>query len=209
MRPDRQARPEYVEAFRELVARIARALESAPAASLPVRMYVAGGAALHFYTGARVTKDVDAVFSRRIVLPDDLKVSYRDPDGAARLLYFDRQYNDTFGLLHEDAYEQSQALTLEGIDAQVLDVRLLSPLDLAVSKISRFSEQDREDIAALASLGLISSDTLRHRAEQALLNYVGDTTRVRGAIESACRIVADAEARRPKGQPHGRPKGRR
>jgi hypothetical protein len=47
---------------------------------------------------------------------------YRDPDGAARLLYFDRQYNDTFALLHEDAHQDSVLLPLKGIDPSVLDV---------------------------------------------------------------------------------------
>jgi hypothetical protein len=55
---------------------------------LPVQMFIAGGAALHLYVGARVSKDIDAAFSHRIALPPDLKVSYRDADGAARMLYF-------------------------------------------------------------------------------------------------------------------------
>jgi hypothetical protein len=158
-------------------------------------MYVAGGAALHFYTGERISRDIDAAFSHRIALPDDLEVAYRDADGAARLLYVDRQYSDTFALLHEDAYEDSKPLTLDGIDPAVLDVRVLSPLDLAISKIGRFSSQDREDIAALARRKLIHSAPLRKRAEAALTGYVGDTTRVQGSINVACRIVEDAEKR--------------
>jgi hypothetical protein len=159
-------------------------------------MYVAGGAALHLYTGERVSRDIDAVFSRRIALPENLEVAYRDADGAARLLYFDRQYNDTLGLLHEDAYEDSVPLLLEGGDATVLDVRLLSALDLAVSKIGRFSSQDRDDIAALARHRLIRASALQGRAGEALRGYVGDTARVQGAIELASRVVADIEARR-------------
>lgn len=88
MRLEPRARPEYVAAFRELVARIATSLEGVPSSALPIRMYVAGGAALHFHTGERVSADVDAAFSRRIALPDHLDVAYRDEDGAARLLYF-------------------------------------------------------------------------------------------------------------------------
>ena len=56
---DTEVRPEYLEAFREIVSRIARALGSAPRRNLPVRMYVAGGAAMHFYTGERVSEDID------------------------------------------------------------------------------------------------------------------------------------------------------
>jgi hypothetical protein len=158
-------------------------------------MYIAGGAALHMYTGERVSRDIDATFSHRIALPEDLEIAYRDADGAARLLYFDRQYNDTLGLLHEDARDDSVPLALEGVDSSVLDVRLLSALDLAVSKIGRFSSQDREDIAALAHRALIRSAALRRRAEDALAGYVGDTIRLQGSIELAVRIVADAEAR--------------
>jgi hypothetical protein len=195
MRPDRNARPEYVAAFREIVNRIASSLTGLPKRVLPIRMYVAGGAALHLYTGERVSRDVDASFSHRIALPENLEVAYRDADGAARLLYFDRQYNDTLGLLHEDAYDDSVPLLLEGSDASVLEVRLLSALDLAVSKIGRFASQDRDDIASLARRKLIGSAALRRRAEQASREYVGDTVRLQGSIELAVRIVADVEGR--------------
>jgi hypothetical protein len=158
-------------------------------------MYVAGGAAMHLYTGERISNDVDAVFSKRIALPSDLEVTYQDPDGAARLLYFDRQYNDTFALMHEDAHDDSVPLTLKSIDPSILDVRLLSALDLAVSKISRFSSQDRDDITTLAKHGLIKSAALRRRSEQAMENYVGNLDTLKGAIDLACRIVEDAEQR--------------
>jgi hypothetical protein len=196
MRPDSKARADYVEAFRQIASRIAVALEQVPEGALPIKMYVAGGAALHFYTGERVSRDIDAVFSRRIALPDDLDIAYRDADGAARLLYFDRQYNDTLSLMHEDAHEDSVPLSLENIDAQVLDVRLLTPLDLAVSKISRFSERDRSDIASLVRHQGISSTALRRRAREALAGYVGSVDRIKGSIELACRIVEDAQSRR-------------
>lgn len=196
MRPDSKARADYVEAFRQIVSRIAAALQEAPDSSLPIKMYVAGGAALHFYTGERVSRDIDAVFSRRIALPDDLDIAYRDADGAARLLYFDRQYNDSLSLMHEDAHDDSIPLSLDGIDAKVLDVRLLAPLDLAVSKISRFSERDRSDIVSLVRHQHVGSAALRQRAREALVGYVGSVDRVRGSIELACRIAEDAEGRR-------------
>ena len=196
MQPDSKARADYVEAFSQIVARISATLKDVPEPALPIKMFVAGGAALHFYTGERVSRDVDAVFSRRIALPDDLDIAYRDADGAARLLYFDRQYSDTLSLMHEDAQDDSLPLSLEGIDAGVLDVRLLTPLDLAVSKISRFSERDRGDIASLARHQLIRAAALRRRAEEAVVCYVGSIDRIRGSIESACRIVADVEGRR-------------
>jgi hypothetical protein len=153
------------------------------------------------YTGERVSPDIDATFSHRIALPENLEVAYRDADGAARLLYFDRQYNDVFGLLHEDAQDDSVPLAIDGIDPGILEVRLLCALDLAVSKLGRFANQDRDDIAALARHKLINSAKLRQRAEEALVGYVGDTTRVEGSIELAVRIVADIGTRGGRG--HG------
>jgi Nucleotidyltransferase of unknown function (DUF6036) len=190
MQPEPYTRPEYVAAFSEIAARIAASLTGVAPGVLPVQMYVAGGAALHFLTGERVSVDVDAAFSRRIALPDQLDVAYRDEDGAARLLYFDRQYNDALGLMHEDAHSDSLALTLPGVDCRVLDVRILAPLDLAVSKLGRFSEQDRADISALARRGLIDPERLESRATEALGGYVGDTARLRGNIVDARRLVA-------------------
>jgi hypothetical protein len=197
MQPDPAASKEYVAAFQEIVSRIARALSAVPRRSQPVHMYVAGGAAMHFYTGERVSEDVDAVFSRRIALPEDLEVAYRDADGAARLLYFDRQYNDSFGLLHDNAHQDSVALSLEGIDPRVIEVRLLSPLDLAVSKVGRLSQVDRDDIAILVRRGLVDPAELRKRSEEAMAGYIGDLTRLRNSIEIACRIAEDAARRRP------------
>ena len=195
MRPSSAARPEYLAALTELVQRIAAPLRELPRRTLPIKMYVAGGAAVHFYTGERVSNDIDAVFSKRIVLPSDLEVTYQDSDGGARLLYFDRQYNDTLALMHEDAHDDSVPLTLKGIDTSILDVRLLAALDLAVSKIGRFSSQDRDDITTLGRHGLIKSAGLRRRAEHALENYVGNLDMLKGSINLACRIVEDAERR--------------
>jgi hypothetical protein len=98
--------------------------------------------------------------------------------------------------MHEDAYEDSRPLALPGVDPRRLEVRLLSPLDLAVSKLGRFSSQDRDDIASLAKRGYLRASELRRRAEEALSGYVGDVARVRGSIELACRIVEGTKRHR-------------
>ncbi len=144
---------------------------------------------MHFYAGERVSHDIDAVFSRRLALPEGLEVSYRDADGAARHLYFDAQYNDSFGLLHEDAHESALVLDLPGFDSSHLLIQLLAPIDLAVSKIARFGEQDRSDIIALAKLGLVTATALRKRANEALGGYVGAIDRVRLSIDLACQLI--------------------
>lgn len=195
MRPDSRAQPAYVKAFGEVVKKIVSRLKDVDPKQLPIKLYVAGGAALHMHTGSRVSVDIDGVFSRRLVIDDALEVSYRDVDGRVRLLYLDRNYNDTLGLLHEDAYADSKRLELPGNDGKVIEVRVLTPLDLAVSKLARFSDQDREDIEMLARDKLIDAALLRKRAEEALGGYVGETGTVRTSIDLACAIVQAARGR--------------
>jgi len=198
MKPDKRVTKDYLDAFAQIANKIASSLKNAPASALPVRMFVAGGAALHLHTGARMSEDIDAAFSQRLVLSEDMSVSYRDVDGRARVLYLDRNYNDTLGLLHEDAYEESIPVTMPGVNARLIDVRVLSPLDLGVSKLSRFSDQDRQDIEQLARARLLNSKALRRRAEEALKGYVGTLDTLKNTIDIACRIVDAANPPRPR-----------
>ena len=184
-----KAQVAYLNAFAEILSRIQQTLKGSQRDVFPIRLFVAAGAALHLLTGARVSADVDAVFSKRILFNEEIEVSYRDPDGRARLLYLDRSYNDTLGLLHEDAHKDSRPVDIPGIDNKLIEVRVLSPIDLAVSKLSRFADQDREDILLLAREGLVDSASLRKRAEEALGGYVGDLNSVRHSVDIACRLI--------------------
>lgn len=189
MRPDRRANPAYLAAFAQVVAKIASRLKDVNPRLLPIRLYVAGGAALYLHTGNRVSADIDGVFSHRVVIDDDLEAAYKDADGRARVLYLDRSYNDTLGLMHEDAHADAEKLALSGNDGKVVEVRVLTPLDLAVSKLSRYSGQDREDIELLAREKLIDAKSLRKRAGEALGGYVGDVAVVRNSIDLACNLI--------------------
>ena len=190
VKPAPNVTAEYTQAFAEIARRIQNAIKASTKKSQPpVRMIVAGGAAHHFYTAARVSMDIDATLSKKMMLPIDLEVPYMDADGAPRVLYFDRQYNDSFALMHEDADNDSWPLALPGIDARVLDVRLLAPVDLAVSKISRFAEHDQADIVALARISLIDVAAVRSRAEEAAGGYIGDMKRITNSINLACALI--------------------
>ncbi len=181
----KRADPAYVEAFRALIQRL---LRSAKADSKePITMYLAGGAATHLYTGARMTDDVDAVFDRKLLVPADLAVIYRDAEGKARSVFFDVNYNESYALLHEDAHRDAVRLPLKGI--QGVRIFVLQPVDLAVSKLARFADIDRQDILELARNRLITAKSLRERAEEALSYYVGNPIPVRTSIDLACRDI--------------------
>lgn len=187
----RRADPAYIEAFKTLVQRLLRSARISP--KEPIAMYLAGGAAMHFYTGARMTDDVDAVFDRKLLVPSDSAVIYRDSEGKARSVYLDPNYNETHALLHENARQDAVRLPLEGIEGARIFV--LQPVDLAVSKLARFSEIDREDIRELAKEGLVTANELLKRAEAALPAYVGNPDSVRTSIELACRDIEALEKR--------------
>ena len=185
----------YGTALIEVLKRIESEFRNYDKKALPIRMVIAGGAALFLHTGERVTEDVDATFSRRVLL-NDIEVAYRDPDGRAAIIYLDRNYNDTLGLLHEDADDDAERVELNEIDRKVLDVRVLTPIDLAVSKLGRFSDQDREDILLLAERGLIDAKNLRKRAGEALKAYVGNLESTQNTIDIACRLLENQASRR-------------
>ena len=50
---------------------------------------------------------------------------------------------------------------MEGVDPRRLEVRLLKPLDLAVSKLSRLNPLDQDDIRALASPNIAFTPSIR------------------------------------------------
>lgn len=148
----------------------------------PIRMVIAGGMAVHLYTGGRVTTDVDAEFSKKIHLPPDLLVE--TSDGA--MLYLDANYNSSFALMHED-YLVDAIKAPFGTD--LIEVFVLNPIDLVVSKIARFSGPDAADIEALIHTFQLSAADISQRAEDALAGYVGNLDRLKGNLRVALQIA--------------------
>jgi hypothetical protein len=170
------------ELFRQLAERLA--LQS------PLHIYLAGGMAVHLYTAHRVTTDVDAEFGGRVYLPNDLMVEVKLEDGTHQVIYLDTNYNPTFALMHEGYQDDAIPVDL-GVD-QIL-VHVLSPVDLAVSKIARFAANDKEDIAALVRLGLTSADEIEQRATSALTGYVGGLTMLKLNLRDAVALARKVE----------------
>jgi hypothetical protein len=176
------------------VAEIAYRIDIAlPDLKEPVKMIIAGGVAVNFFCGSRATADVDASFSRRIALPQDLAVPYKTPDGKLLTVHLDMNYNTTFAVMHEDYEEDAVSLEMKDFVGKNIHLYLLSPVDLAVSKIARYEGLDREDIAALAHAKLISPKDVAERAEEAISYYVGSVDRVRWNLRDALKIIEDTQ----------------
>lgn len=188
MVPDRQfhTRTALAEGLRKLLKQLETRLEL----SRPVNAYLAGGMAVHLYTASRVTTDVDAEFGGRIFLPNDLMVEVTLEDGTPQVVYLDTNYNSTFALLHEDYLDDAIPVDL-GVNQ--IRVHVLSPVDLAVSKIARFAENDREDIAALVRLGLTTAEDIERRASDALDGYIGGLEMLKYNLRDAVALAREVE----------------
>lgn len=186
----KKADVELEQALSQILDKIDAAIMAGGYSGEPVSMYLAGGTAVNFYCGSRYTMDVDAVFSHRLLLPyADLVVDYLSSGGKQSLMYFDQNFNPDFALVHENY--QDSAVEWEGIgnERRMVKLFVFSPVDLALSKLSRFSSDDRADIMSLAAEGLISVEGLRTRAEEAMAYYVGNTDFLRENLEFACEKI--------------------
>ncbi len=150
----------------------------------PIKMIVAGGMAVHLYTGTRVTTDVDAEFSHRLLLPENLLVETTD----GNMLYLDTNYNSTFALMHENYMEDAIRVPL-GTD--LITLYILNPVDLVLSKLARFDGPDIQDIEEIIKVSGVSEDEIRKRAEEALVAYVGNQDRIRTSLALALKMARD------------------
>lgn len=182
-------RTALAEGLRELF----KQLEERLSLSSPVNVYLAGGMAVHLYTASRVTTDVDAEFGARVFLPNDLMVEVTLEDGTQQVIYLDTNYNSTFALMHEDYLDDAIPVDL-GTDQ--IRIHVLSPVDLAVSKIARFADNDKDDIAALVRLGLTSADEIERRATSALVGYVGGQATLKLNLRDAVALAREVESER-------------
>lgn len=157
----------------------------------PLNVYLAGGMAFHLYTASRITTDVDAEFGARVFIPDDLVVEVTLDDGTQNVLYFDKNYNSTFALMHENY--QTDAIDVD-VGIPMIHLKVLSPVDLVVSKIARFAANDKDDIAAMVRLGLVSSEEVEHRASSALEGFIGGKTMLQLNIRDAVALAGAEES---------------
>lgn len=162
----------------------------------PVKMILAGGMAVNYYCGTRYTRDVDATFSKKILLPyDDLVVHYTKEDGDQAYIYFDTNYSPSLALMHEDYEDDVVDYKEINSEGRSILLYLLSPIDLAISKIARFTEQDVQDILDLAERRYFTADELQDRALEALSYYVGNTGSVENSIELIYQKINDLDVR--------------
>jgi hypothetical protein len=118
-----------------------------------ITAYIFGGCAVHLYTNARGSNDLDAELIaankldiNSIILELD-PVYFDDPEAGESSLDFDTNFNIGLPSLGPDYKENAIPLVSEG---SILHIFLVSAVDIAVSKLSRLAEDDLKDIIALS-----------------------------------------------------------
>lgn len=152
----------------------------------PVRAYLTGGGAVHYYSNKRVSDDIDLIMQYAVKIPEDLFVVWlNEESGTLEQVHYDHNYNSTFGLLHED-YE-FRAVHMLTIDEK-FEISLLSPEDLIISKLIRFAQNDEEDIKSIIETGKVDKVLLYDLAKDAINVGVGFQKRF---VESNLELVME------------------
>ena len=152
----------------------------------PLNICIAGGMAVHLHTGLRATSDVDAQFDKKIHIPNDLTVSYVNESGQQSILRFNMGYNPDHSLLPTGYTERSIKVD---VGTKNIQPHILCVNDLIISKISRFSQVDQEDIELLAVHTQCDLETIADGIEVALSQIVGSTKYVRQNAECAIDLI--------------------
>jgi len=159
----------FKEAIIEMMRQIAKEIPDSHK-KMPVKAYLVGGGAVHYYCNSRVSDDIDLIIQFAVKIPENLFVVWENDQGVLEQVHYDHTYNSTFGLLHED-YEDRATLMLS-IDEK-FEIYLLSPEDLIITKLVRFAQNDEEDICNIIKTGQVDKKLLKELASDAINVGVG------------------------------------
>ena len=159
----------FNEAIIEMMKEIAKQIPNSHKKT-PVKAYLTGGGAVHYYCNSRVSDDVDLIMQFAVKIPEDLFVVWLNDKGKLEQVHYDYTYNSTFGLLHED-YED-RAIHLVSIEEK-FEIYLLAPEDLIISKLTRYAQNDESDIENIIKTKKIDKHQLYALADDAISVGVG------------------------------------
>jgi hypothetical protein len=94
-------------------------------------------------------------------------VEYLDDNNLETNLEFDRSFNTSLASVDPDYLERAIPLVAN----RIVEVYLVSGLDLAISKLARLSDRDIEDIKELYLNGKFSLEAFKKSANNAEMYY--------------------------------------
>ena len=141
-----------------------------------VKAFIFGECEFHINNNARCSNDIDAeIQSISQLKKEDIflflennDIEYLDHNNLETNLEFDSGFNTSLASIDPDYRERVIPLTAESI----VEVYLVSGVDLAVSKLARLSDRDIEDIQALYARNKFSLEQFKEIANNAKDYYV-------------------------------------
>lgn len=141
-----------------------------------VKAFIFGGCAFHIHTNARGSNDIDAkIQAIKQLKKEDIflflknnDVEYIDTNNLETNLEFDSGFNTSLASIDPDYDERVIPLVCDSI----VEVYLVSGLDLAVSKLARLSDRDIQDIKELYKQNKFSLEEFEKSANNAKDYYV-------------------------------------
>lgn len=137
-----------------------------------VKVYIFGGCAVHMYTNARGSNDLDIEVEaaemldvHSLVVELDT-VYFTDPVEGDMHLDLDDTFQIGITPVVFPDYKKRAIPLNEG--AQKLHIYLVSPLDIAISKLSRCATDDIKDIVEIYRKGRFTLDEFKEAAREAL-----------------------------------------
>ncbi|MEK7739790.1 MAG: DUF6036 family nucleotidyltransferase [Pseudomonadota bacterium] len=140
-----------------------------------VKAFIFGGCAFHIHTNARGSNDIDAEIQAIqqlkkhdiVLFLENNDVEYLDDNNLETNLEFDRSFNTSLASVDPDYIERAIPLVAN----RIVEVYLVSGLDLAISKLARLSDRDIEDIKELYLNGKFSLEAFKKSANNAEMYY--------------------------------------
>ncbi|EJL6339771.1 hypothetical protein IG528_17555 [Vibrio cholerae] len=180
------------ELFDDLAQLIEEKHGDLPAGS--IKAYVFGGCAVHLYTNARGSNDLDAELNAAnkldissIILELD-PVYFDDPEVGESTLDWDANFNIGLPSLSPDYKENAIPLVCGD---SILHIYLVSAVDIAVSKLSRLAEDDLKDIIALFKAKRFSLEDFKQVAQDAI-DYSATPDSLQSNVEFAITAIEEA-----------------
>ncbi|HFQ4920904.1 TPA: DUF6036 family nucleotidyltransferase [Vibrio vulnificus] len=158
-----------------------------------VKAYVLGGCAVHIYTNARGSNDLDTEFEAsksldiHTVILDLDEVYFTDPATGESSLYLDGNFNTAIASMASDYKERSIPLVS---GENLLHVYLVSAVDVAVSKLSRLAADDMSDIIAMFKASRFTLAEFKEFAEDAV-RYSENPEKLQKNVDHAIRSLEE------------------
>ena len=164
-----------------------------------VAAYLFGGCAVHMHIGSRTSDDVDADIQTKkplkayeVITKALATVEYDDEEGLPRNIIWDGGFSTTLGAVACD-YE-ARATLVHICQNKLVYLYLISAADIAVSKVSRCSSRDLDDIKGLYKAGLFTLAEFEELAQSAIAYCAVTPDKLRFSVSEVIEKLKEEKA---------------